>query len=252
MPVGVRVTEIDLRSVAEEDDRADPASCWPSTASPCSRARRSTTTRSPTSCAAFGDLAFTTGETPVEGHPDLNVVSNVGRGDAAAQHLPRRLQLPRRPPAYTALRAVSDPRAGRRDPVHQPVRRLRDPARGDPATPSGDRPITHVVSGLEPRGGRRDRRPSTRSSAGTRSRAVPRSTSPPRSAASRSAAWMPTRRRRWCATSSSTRPDDANTLRHAWAPGDVVMWDNRCVLHRADHSDVVGDRVMHRGMVAGP
>ena len=41
-----------------------------------------------------------------------------------------------------------------------------------------------------------------------------------------------------------------NIYRHAWAPGDVVMWDNGCVLHRADHSDVVGDRVMHRGMVA--
>ncbi len=41
------------------------------------------------------------------------------------------------------------------------------------------------------------------------------------------------------------------SLRHSWAPGDVVMWDNGCVLHRGDHSDVVGDRVMHRGMVAG-
>ena len=33
-------------------------------------------------------------------------------------------------------------------------------------------------------------------------------------------------------------------------PGDVVMWDNGCVLHRADHDGVVGDRVLHRGMVA--
>ena len=40
-----------------------------------------------------------------------------------------------------------------------------------------------------------------------------------------------------------------NTYRHAWSPGDVVIWDNGCVLHRADHSGVVGDRVMHRGMV---
>jgi taurine dioxygenase len=47
----------------------------------------------------------------------------------------------------------------------------------------------------------------------------------------------------------STRED--NTVRHAWSPGDVVMWDNACVLHKADHSGVVGDRVMHRGMVAG-
>ena len=47
----------------------------------------------------------------------------------------------------------------------------------------------------------------------------------------------------------STRPE--NTLRHAWSSGDVVMWDNAVVMHRADHSGVVGDRVMHRGMVAG-
>ena len=43
----------------------------------------------------------------------------------------------------------------------------------------------------------------------------------------------------------------ARAVRHTWAPGDVVVWDNACVLHRADHADVVGDRVMHRGMVTG-
>lgn len=42
-----------------------------------------------------------------------------------------------------------------------------------------------------------------------------------------------------------------NIHRHAWAPGDVVMWDNACVLHCGDHARVLGDRVMHRGMVAG-
>jgi Taurine catabolism dioxygenase TauD, TfdA family/3-dehydroquinate synthase len=46
----------------------------------------------------------------------------------------------------------------------------------------------------------------------------------------------------------STRED--NIHRHAWSPGDVVMWDNACTLHRGDHARVVGDRVMHRGMVA--
>jgi len=34
--------------------------------------------------------------------------------------------------------------------------------------------------------------------------------------------------------------------RHRWAPGDGVVWDNRCVLHRADRDGVIGDRVMHR------
>ena len=50
-------------------------------------------------------------------------------------------------------------------------------------------------------------------------------------------------------TAHSTRED--NLYRHRWSPGDVVMWDNGCVLHKADHGDVAGDRVMHRGMVAG-
>jgi taurine dioxygenase len=44
---------------------------------------------------------------------------------------------------------------------------------------------------------------------------------------------------------------DDNVLGNAWSPGVVVMGDNRCVLHRADHSAVIGDRIMHRGMVAG-
>jgi taurine dioxygenase len=45
----------------------------------------------------------------------------------------------------------------------------------------------------------------------------------------------------------STRRD--NVLRHDWRPDDVVMWDNRAVMHKADHRDVVGERVMHRGTV---
>ena len=79
----------------------------------------------------------------------------------------------------------------------------------------------------------------------------------------RTALYMPTPRR--CAAISGMAPAEAedtitflfehaskeeNTHRHAWSPGDVVVWDNASVLHRADHTDVVGDRVMHRGMVA--
>jgi len=39
-------------------------------------------------------------------------------------------------------------------------------------------------------------------------------------------------------------------LRESGAEPLVVIWDNGAVLHKADHSGVVGDRVMHRGMVA--
>ncbi|MFT6565270.1 MAG: taurine dioxygenase [Actinomycetes bacterium] len=48
----------------------------------------------------------------------------------------------------------------------------------------------------------------------------------------------------------SIAPD--NLVRHTWSPGDIVMSDNRCVLHRADHSSVDGDRIMRRRISASP
>jgi alpha-ketoglutarate-dependent taurine dioxygenase len=45
------------------------------------------------------------------------------------------------------------------------------------------------------------------------------------------------------------RPDF--TYRHQWAPGDVIMWDNRCTLHYAVHDYGEEPRVMHRTTIAG-
>jgi taurine dioxygenase len=45
------------------------------------------------------------------------------------------------------------------------------------------------------------------------------------------------------------RPDF--TYRHQWAPGDVIMWDNRCTLHYAVHDYGDAPRVMYRTTVAG-
>jgi alpha-ketoglutarate-dependent taurine dioxygenase len=39
--------------------------------------------------------------------------------------------------------------------------------------------------------------------------------------------------------------------RHRWQPGDLVMWDNRCVLHRACEWDLTEPRVMVHTRVAG-
>jgi alpha-ketoglutarate-dependent taurine dioxygenase len=41
------------------------------------------------------------------------------------------------------------------------------------------------------------------------------------------------------------------TYSHAWQPGDVVVWDNRCVLHRACPFDYREPRVMKHTRVAG-
>jgi taurine dioxygenase len=45
------------------------------------------------------------------------------------------------------------------------------------------------------------------------------------------------------------RPDF--TYRHQWALGDVIMWDNRCVLHYAVHDHGEAPRLMHRTVIAG-
>jgi alpha-ketoglutarate-dependent 2,4-dichlorophenoxyacetate dioxygenase len=48
----------------------------------------------------------------------------------------------------------------------------------------------------------------------------------------------------------TTRPD--RVYRHRWQAGDLVMWDNRCVLHRGRPWDSARHkRVMHRTTVAG-
>ena len=41
------------------------------------------------------------------------------------------------------------------------------------------------------------------------------------------------------------------TMRHNWSTGDIVMWDNRCVMHYAVHDYGDAPREMHRVTVAG-
>jgi alpha-ketoglutarate-dependent taurine dioxygenase len=40
-------------------------------------------------------------------------------------------------------------------------------------------------------------------------------------------------------------------LRHIWQPGDLAIWDNRCVLHRARPYDPAAPRVLHHTRIAG-
>ena len=41
----------------------------------------------------------------------------------------------------------------------------------------------------------------------------------------------------------ATRPEF--TWHHVWRPGDILMWDNRCVMHHRDPFDAGARRVMH-------
>jgi taurine dioxygenase len=38
---------------------------------------------------------------------------------------------------------------------------------------------------------------------------------------------------------------------HVWRVGDLVMWDNRCTMHRRDPFDSASRRIMHRTQIKG-
>ena len=42
-----------------------------------------------------------------------------------------------------------------------------------------------------------------------------------------------------------------NVYRHRWRPGDVLIWDNRCTMHRRDDFDPATRRIMHRSQIRG-
>lgn len=198
--------------------------------------------------ARFGDLMFSVGETPVAGFPDLNVISNVGRKTPPRSVFHVDTSYISRPPTYTALRAVQIPSQGGETLFTNQYRAyetLPDQVRAN----LEGRTIRHVMTGLD-----------LPEDAETEAdhpvfRRHPIS--------GRTALYLSTPAR--CVSISGMDEAEGkdmieylyahstaahNSYRHAWATGDVVMWDNGCVLHRADHADVVGDRVMHRGMVA--
>ena len=47
--------------------------------------------------------------------------------------------------------------------------------------------------------------------------------------------------------SQATR--DSHTWRHQWRVGDLVLWDNRCTMHRRDAFDPSARRIMHRTQI---
>jgi taurine dioxygenase len=196
---------------------------------------------------SFGELAFTKGETPVPGHPDLNVVSNEGRTTPPRSTFHVDTSYIRRPPTYTALRAVKIPPQGG-ETLFTNQYRAYATLPNDVHDALVGRTITHTVTGVQlDEGDERSadhpvfaRHPITGRTAlyistPSRCTAISGMTD---AAAKEMIALLFTR---------STQYD--NVYRHSWTPGDIVMWDNRCVLHRADNANVVGDRVMHRGMI---
>ena len=198
---------------------------------------------------SLGELTFTTGETALEGYPDLNLISNVGRDVAPVSNFHVDTSYVAEPPAYTALRAVAIPDQGGATQFTDQVAAAATLPAELRARVEG-RTIRHVVTGVDglgPDDETQAEHPVLRPHP-TTGRPALYLTSPKRCAAVSGLDAAESAELVAALLEHSTRPQ--NTLAHAWAPGDVVIWDNACVLHRADHAGVVGDRVMHRGMVA--
>ena len=196
--------------------------------------------------SALGEITFTDGETPVDDYPDLNIVSNVGRSIPPRSVFHTDTSYVARPPAFTALRAVLLPDVGGNTIFSDQVAALaRLPVACRKAL--AGRTVRHRTTGLNDRS-KQIVHPLIRRHPLTDETALYLST-PERCTgisgldAGKSARIVAAL---YC---HSTRP--SHVYRHAWRRGDVLIWDNRVTMHRADHDGVIGDRVLHRGMVLG-
>ena len=198
---------------------------------------------------ALGPLTFTAGETPLDGQPKLNFVTNVGRTRAPRSVFHTDTSYVSQPPAFTALKAQAIPEAGG-ETVFTNQFLAYDRLDAGLKTRLQGACVLHRVTGVTPGEGQETEtwHPLFRRHPVSGKTALFLST-PERCVALERADGV--REDGLIEALFGHSTDPAYEWRHRWGPGDVVVWDNRCTLHKADHSAVIGDRTLHRGMVAG-
>lgn len=195
----------------------------------------------------LGPMTFTSGETPVEHQPWLNCVSNVGRTTPPKSVFHTDTSYVLRPPAYTALRAVAVPTAGG-DTVFSNQYAAYDALAPAAKQRLANTQVLHRMSGLQ----------SAQFSEGecwhplfnihpVAGRTAMYLSTPQRCHELSGFTTVQAQRVIRLLYAHSIRP--YRTLHHSWQINDLLIWDNRCTMHRGDHAAVVGDRVFHRGMV---
>ena len=195
----------------------------------------------------LGPLVFTPGERPLLGTTHVFEVSNVGRRAPAKSVWHTDTSYVEAPPVTTVLAAVTVPHSGG-DTLILDQRHAAATADADLLVALEGVELLHVASRVshpdEVRAGAWH--PALRCVGDSGS----------------SALYLGAReriagaRRRGCALDpveanelldeAFSHASAAEPMRHQWAQGDLLFIDNRTTLHSADHSNVVGDRVLHR------
>lgn len=197
----------------------------------------------------LGPLTFTDGETPVAHQRMLNCVSNVGRSTPPKSVFHTDTSYVPDPPAYTALRAVALPESGG-DTVFSNQFSAYDTLPLSVRQRLAGVQVLHQVSGLPidtlTKTPTHSWHPLFKVHPVTGRTALFLST-PQRCQALTGFTGLQAKRIIALLYRHSTRT--YRTLHHHWQADDLLIWDNRCTMHRGDHAQVVGDRVFHRGMV---
>jgi taurine dioxygenase len=204
----------------------------------------------------LGELTFTIGETPAAQEPDLNIVSNVGRTRPPRSVFHTDTSYISQPPAFTGLRAVNIPVPDGGTFFFSDQYRAYETLSRSVKEELADAQVLHVVSGL------------------TLATDVESQCWHPlfkrHPVTDRLAIFLSTPER--CQAISNIPAANAgriirllyqHSLRHyrlychQWQPDDILVWDNRCTMHRSDGAKFIGDwatsplrdRVLHRGLV---
>lgn len=195
--------------------------------------------------SSLGTLMFTHGETPVEGYPELNIVTNVNRQTRPKSVFHSDTSYVDRPPALSALFAVDVPEIGGAtiftdqylafESLEEKLKSLLYGAR-----------ILHCATGVHDESS--VWHPLIRRNPVTKRKAL-YLTSLPRCSKLRLADG--TDRSDLLEFLYRVSISKARSKTHKWSTGEVIMWDNRCTMHAADHSHVVGRRVLYRGLIRG-
>jgi taurine dioxygenase len=195
----------------------------------------------------LGPMTFTVGETPVLDCPALNVVSNIGRDRPPRSVFHTDTSYVARPPAFTALRALSIPESGG-DTLFSDQYRAYETLPSTVKEQLADARVLHVMSGLalDEHQEKQSWHPLFLRHPLSGRLALFLST-PERCQAISGMAIAKAQRIVRLLYQHSIR--HYRLYRHRWQLGDIAIWDNRCTMHRAEHSQVIGDRVLHRGLV---